>query len=166
MKVVINAHGEITLDVSSGESADALSFIRELQADQRGAQNGAGHNSEAKAALQRAETSLDAAQAVSVKSVRNPRLTALDTRAMATYEALLAFDQPEGVHIRAVAEVLEISEATAGQRLLVFVKRGLAERVGRGLYRPAAGGLTVPKLISVPPPGGAGVAGSRSEALN
>lgn len=111
MKVKVNAKGEVELDVSNGESDEALRLIYKLQADARKSAAAPG---------------LDPTKI---------RTGALNRTLYEVWEVLVENDCEVGVSIDAVSRQIGINNSAAGQRLLNLVKAGYARRVTLGRYR-------------------------------
>lgn len=118
MKVHINSDGTVELDVVDGESHAAIELIDALQARRR--------------------TSIQLAD--EVRESRAGETANLTASLYRTWEFLVNNDNPDGVHISAVARAFACGNIAATDRLKALLKQGNAKRVRRGYYRATSDG--------------------------
>lgn len=116
MKVTIAPDGTVELDVAPGDGQAALDLIRAMQGQQQPGPAG-------------------------------PPVARLTATQFATYSVLREF--PEGVYYADIAALLGMAdeESIVATRCNVLTKTEppVAERVGRGVYRPLPGVKVVPR---------------------
>jgi hypothetical protein len=117
MEIKVSADGEVTLNVTNGETDKAIDLIRALQYEAQRKQVSA----------RRSKSMKDAA----VK-VDDTNLNQLQYR---TWEFLCENDTAEGVHVSQLAKAFGLNRAAANTRLVVLTNMGYAKRVHKGYYR-------------------------------
>jgi hypothetical protein len=117
MEIKVSADGEITLNVTNGETDKAVDLIRALRCDAQ----------RAKTSANRSKSMAEAAQ-----KVDDSELNQLQYR---TWEFLCENDNPDGVHVSQLAKAFGLNRAAANTRLVVLTNMGYAKRVHKGYYR-------------------------------
>ena len=141
MKVRITPNGDVEFDVSNGEGQAALDLIRAIQKSQ-------AHTVPIPEdvpqtyfeKLENLRNNLAQEHAQEIPEVihttpMSSRMASLSRSQRATYEALIEFDNEDGVHVSALGTLLDTSDGAISHRLALLEHRGLVKRVSRGHYR-------------------------------
>jgi hypothetical protein len=140
MKVTINADGSVSFEV--GSAAEALALAREFQ-------NGAkpvfkepkpvedSPNDPAELPVKKKDRITQKKRHSDTELLATARAAGLTVASYVVWEFLVNHEDRRGVSISEIARQFRLTNAAAGQRLLVLVKAGYAERVKVGHYRAA-----------------------------